>query len=575
MEQVRRSCGLANGIDVDADGSIGDPNDRKKWRFTSFYGSHYAQDSDESWNLLKTLWSNEELPWFVCRDFNEIMYGFEKNGGLPRDERRMEGEFIRNKYSRALGQMHGQRELDVYVPEATIQHLVHLIFDHHPLLITMEKEDNRRSWKSFKFEAWWVLEESFDAEVKFLWEMTIGGLLQKLDYLKKGLERWAAGEKGHYEHLLTGIGRCISEEDNQRLTAQYTKKEVWKTLTSMGATKALGKDRFSALFFQKCWHIIGDEVALFCLQHLNKGIELNPINTMHIMLIPKKANPTNLTHFLPISLCNVIYKIMAMAIAIRFRRVLEKCIENAQSAFVSGRKKGLMTGKLDMSKAYDRVEWMFVHEMMRRIGFDPNWIDSIIKCWYLMVKLGIFFNQREDYDKLILPYETGTSRRTYKGVKENRRRPQVSHLLLADDCILFGEATERGAGQHINFDKSTVFFSTNTQEEDKQLVTRILEVRSSNDPERYLGLHNMVGRGKKESFQNLKDRFKQRIDNWSIRHLSQYGKEVFIKAILQVIPTYTMAYFLLPKSLCADLKSIIVKFWWQNDRGKRGIHWYA
>ncbi|KAA3484875.1 reverse transcriptase [Gossypium australe] len=198
------------------------------------------------------------------------------------------------------------------------------------------------------------------------------------------------------------------------------------------------------------------------------------------------------------------------------------------------------------------------------MGFDPNWIDSIMKYVslfpiqrYLMVRLGIFFVQREDYDKrrLILPYETGTSRRTFK----------------RDDCILFGEATERGAGflkkimreygtcsgQRVNFDKST---------EEKRLVTRILGVRSSNDPERYLGLPHIMCRRKKEAFQNLKDKFK---------HLSQGGKEFFIKAILQAIPTYTMACFLLPKFLCADIESIIAKFWWQKDRDKRGIHWCA
>lgn len=58
-----------------------------------------------------------------------------------------------------------------------------------------------------------------------------------------------------------------------------------------------------------------------------------------------------------------------------------------------------------------------------------------------------------------------------------------------------------------------MFFSSNTREEEKRVVTRILGVRSSNNPERYLGLPNMVGRRKKEAFQNLKDRFKQRIEN--------------------------------------------------------------
>lgn len=100
-------------------------------------------------------------------------------------------------------------------------------------------------------------------------------------------------------------------------------------------------------------------------------------------------------------------------------------------------------------------------------------------------------------------------------------------MLFADDCTLFSEATNRGAtslkgilreyricsGQCVNFDKSMVFFSKNTSKEDKRAVVSILGVQSSNNPERYLGLPNMVGRKKNESFQNLKDWLKKRVDN--------------------------------------------------------------
>lgn len=124
--------------------------------------------------------------------------------------------------------------------------------------------------------------------------------------------------------------------------------------------------------------------------------------------------------------------------------------------------------------------------------------------------------------------------------------------LMADyDCILFGEATERGAtvlknilkeyeissDQCVNYNKSTIFFSKNTQEDVKMTIVGMLGVRSSINPERYLGLPNLVGRGKKATFQRLKDSLKQRIDNWSVKFLSQVGKEVFIKAVLQSIPT--------------------------------------
>lgn len=91
--------------------------------------------------------------------------------------------------------------------------------------------------------------------------------------------------------------------------------------------------------------------------------------------------------------------------------------------------------------------------------------------------------------------------------------------------------------------------------------------------EKYLGLPNMIGRRKKESFQYLKDKVNSRIRDWSIRWLSQGGKEVFIKSILQAIPTYAMSCFLLPNSLCGDLEKIFANFWWQKKQGQKGIHW--
>lgn len=49
-----------------------------KWRFTGFYGSSYAQDRNDSCEVLKKLAVGEAIPWLVCGDFNKIMYGFEK-----------------------------------------------------------------------------------------------------------------------------------------------------------------------------------------------------------------------------------------------------------------------------------------------------------------------------------------------------------------------------------------------------------------------------------------------------------------------------------------------------------------
>ncbi|KAA3468965.1 reverse transcriptase [Gossypium australe] len=181
--------------------------------------------------------------------------------------------------------------------------------------------------------------------------------------------------------------------------------------------------------------------------------------------------------------------------------------------------KGYIAVKVDMSKAYDRMECDFVKEMMLKMGFANEGLSSLLRS-----------TKKNDL---------------IKRAKASRKGPEISHLLFADDCIMFGEATENGArimkdilrehescsGQCINFNKSIIFYSSNTSSEKREEVSSVLGVRSSTCPEKYLGLPNVVGRQKKEAFQNLLDRIVKRIDGWSTRLLSQGGKEIFIKSL--------------------------------------------
>lgn len=102
------------------------------------------------------------------------------------------------------------------------------------------------------------------------------------------------------------------------------------------------------------------------------------MNSSYIALIPKSTNPVSVMDFRPISLCNVLYKLILKVLANRLKKVLPIIISPNQSAFILGRlitdnilaayetlhmmhtrmfgKKGYMAIKLDMSKAYDRVE---------------------------------------------------------------------------------------------------------------------------------------------------------------------------------------------------------------------------
>ncbi|KAM1340306.1 hypothetical protein EV1_038668 [Malus domestica] len=83
--------------------------------------------------------------------------------------------------------------------------------------------------------------------------------------------------------------------------------------------------------------------------------------------------------------------------------------------------------------------------------------------------------------------------------------------------------------------------------------------------ERYLGLPTAVGRGRKQVFRATKDRILKWIGGWKEKRLSRAGKEVLIKAILQVLPTYSMNCFRMPKDVAKEIHARSAKFWWEKS----------
>jgi hypothetical protein len=335
---------------------------------------------------------------------------------------------------------------------------------------------------------------------------------------------------------------------------------------------------------------------------------LHKINYTHIALVPKMKNPERITDSRPISLCNVIYKIVSKILANRLKKILPYVISESQSVFVPGRlitdnvlvafelmhsmslkrtgRKGQMALKLDMSKAYDRGEWDFLEAIMRQLGFAEKWISLIMMC-LKSVSFSVLINdEQHGYFTASRGIRQGNTLSPYlfllcveglsflllkvvadkkiSGVAASRGGPKLTHLFFADDSVLFCQATmanylavsqilqhyERVSGQQLNRTKTSLFFTRNTSSELRNQIQESFQVLEIKSHGKYLGLPSFIGRSKNTAFSELKRQVWRKMTGWKEKLLSHGGREILIKAIAQSIPTYTMSVFKLPDSLC-------------------------
>ena len=89
--------------------------------------------------------------------------------------------------------------------------------------------------------------------------------------------------------------------------------------------------------------------------------------------------------------------------------------------------------------------------------------------------------------------------------------------------------------------------------------------------ETYLGLPSLIGRSKTNTFAQLKAKVAKKLAGWKEKLLSTAGKEVFIKAMAQAVPTYTMSCFKLPNAICDELTSMVSQFWWGQKKEEKRV----
>lgn len=179
-----------------------------------------------------------------------------------------------------------------------------------------------------------------------------------------------------------------------------------------GALKAPGLDGFSTIFFHHYRGTVGAAVTEMVKHFFRTGYMLKQINHSFIALLPKVDHPIRVEQFRSISLCNVVYKVISKILAGRLKGVLSKLIFPFQAPFVPRRtiqdnaiigqevlhtmkakrgRKGLVAIKLDIEKAFDRMEWNFLLKVLWRFGFGERWVNWIEQC-ITTVSYSVFLN---------------------------------------------------------------------------------------------------------------------------------------------------------------------------------------
>ena len=325
--------------------------------------------------------------------------------------------------------------------------------------------------------------------------------------------------------------------------------EIWSALKSMKPYKAPGINGLHARFFQSFWLVVRDS-----MKREVKGVFLSQkipeyLNQTLIALIPKQTGLETVSHFRPISLCSTVYKIISKIIAQRVRPLLPSLISPMQADFLEGRrssdnviiaqeliyylksrkgKDGYMVIKIDLEKAYDRLEWSFVKMVLEHFEFPQEMINLIISC-ISTTTIALLFNGRKleafqpsrgmRQGDPISPYlfllcmeflgaqiTSMCERKRWDRMKASRNGLSFSHVFFADDLMLFAKANHKNceavievydnfcnlASQKVNLGKSKILFSPNVSRRWKRYICRKMGMTATNNLGRYLGFPLLI-----------------------------------------------------------------------------------
>lgn len=393
----------------------------------------------------------------------------------------------------------------------------------------------------------------------------------------------------------------------------------------MGSNKRFGPDGLTINFYKNYWGIIKEAVVKEIQNTFQSRTIKKAYNHTFLVLIPKTDCVAKADQFKPIALCNVFLKIVTKIVATRIRKHLDNLIHPCQSAFISHRaiqdniiinhevmhflkgkkgSKGYMAIKIDLAKTYDRVERKMLIHMLFVLGFEKKFTDLIHSCissplfsilingvpfGYFKAERGIrqggpmspgLFTAFSDLLFRILARAEHEGK--ISGIKISRCSPRVTHLMYADDLVIYCKADLNEdkevinclqlycswIGQAINWNKSSIHFNSNVNSQLRGEITRAMNIQDCLHKGKYLGHPFFQLKSKTEAYKTVMERLENKLSGWRKKTLSMAGRLVLVKAVTNAIPSFVMQVILLPKEMLTKMDKRTRGFLWGHSEDK-------
>lgn len=322
----------------------------------------------------------------------------------------------------------------------------------------------------------------------------------------------------------------------------------------------------------------------------------------------------------------MIFKFVAKAYALRLSPIAHRTINRSQSAFIKGRhilegilslqeiihetkrkKLGGVFLKLDFEKAFDRVDWGFLREVLLRKGFDPAWVHramGLVSGGHTAIsingEIGPYFKNKRgvrqgdplspllfDFavDALAETLDKAKSAGHIKGLVPHLIPGGVSHLQYADDTIIMVEPDDLGianlkflllcfksmSGLRINFHKSEVLILGKSTEEQTRIANR-LNCKLGSFPLSYLGLPVSDRALTAADWNPLTAKVAKRADPWFGKMMSSAARLTLTNTCLSNLPLHAMGVFLLGEGVHKTMDGLRGRFFWEANNLKRKYH---